>query len=176
MLILDLVSEYRFEGWRPVLAAARRIAPRIARLKRRAASRGIPVIYVNDATGTWESDRTRLLQRCLSGSARGRQVVEMIAPAADDLFIFKPRHSAFYATPLSEVLDRLHVGELILTGITSHQCVLFSAMDAYVRNLRLTVPRDCVSAPAARQTRQALFILQEALQARTTPSQRLRLR
>ena len=171
-----MVSEFRFPDWAPVLAAAQRIAPRVARLRARCASRRIPVIYVNDATGTWEADRTQLQQRCLLPSARGREVVRQIAPAANDLFIFKPRHSAFYATPLAEVLARLGVQELILTGVTSHQCVLFSAMDAYVRNLDIIVPRDCIGAPAARQTRQALFVLQEALQARITESSRLQLR
>ena len=171
-----MVSEFRFPDWAPVLAAAQRIAPRVARLRARCASRRIPVIYVNDATGTWEADRTQLQQRCLMPSARGREVVRQIAPAANDLFIFKPRHSAFYATPLAEVLARLGVQELILTGVTSHQCVLFSAMDAYVRNLDIIVPRDCIGAPAARQTRQALFVLQEALQARITESSRLQLR
>jgi nicotinamidase-related amidase len=134
------------------------------------------VIYVNDATGTWEADRTKLLQRCLAPAARGRDVVRQIAPADGDVFIFKPRHSAFYATPLAEMLGRMRVEELILTGITSHQCVLFSAMDAHVRNLELTVPQDCIGAPTARQTRQALFVLREALQARIVPSPRLRLR
>jgi nicotinamidase-related amidase len=175
MLILDMVSEFRFVDWKPVLAAASRIAPQIARLRTRANRGGVPVIYVNDTRGSWESDQTRFLQRCLAPGARGRGVAQQVAPSPHDWFMFKPRHSAFYATPLGEILEQLQVRELILTGLTSHQCVLFTAMDAYVRNFTVTVPRDCIGAPTAAHTRHALFVLKEALRARTTDSARLRL-
>jgi nicotinamidase-related amidase len=31
----------------------------------------------------------------------------------------------------------------VAPGITAHQCVLFTAMDAHVREYELIVPRDC---------------------------------
>ena len=176
LLILDMISEFQFVDWKPVLAAARRVAPRIARLRARANSSGIPVIYVNDTRDAWESDQTRFMKRCLAPGARGQDVAQQLAPAGRDWFMFKPRHSAFYATPLGEILDQLQVRELILTGLTSHQCVLFTAMDAYVRNFTVAAPRDCIGAPTSAQTRHALFLLEEALQARTAASTNLRLR
>lgn len=39
----------------------------------------------------------------------------MLRPHAEDVFIFKPRHSGFYATPLAEALGMKEVGELVLT-------------------------------------------------------------
>jgi hypothetical protein len=51
--------------------------------------------------------------------------------------------------------------------------VLFTAMDAYVRDYRLVVPRDCIAAPALAQTRHALFILEDALRGRTPLSSRV---
>ena len=176
LLILDMISEFQFVDWEPVLAAARRVAPRIAGLRARANNLGVPVIYVNDTRDTWESDQTAFMKRCLAPGARGQEVARQLAPAGSDWFMFKPRHSAFYATPLGEILDQLRVSELILTGLTSHQCVLFTAMDAYVRNFMVAAPRDCIGAPTSAQTRHALFLLQEALQARTAPSTHLRLR
>jgi hypothetical protein len=49
-------------------------------------------------------------------------------------------------------------------------------VDAYVRDHELIVPPDCIGAPQALQTRHALYVLREALNARTPRSDRIRLR
>jgi nicotinamidase-related amidase len=170
LLILDMLSEYRFSNWQATLAAARRIAPRIARLKSRAHRAGAPVVYVNDMADRWQSDQKRFLRQCLAEGARGRDTARLLAPTRNDYFIFKPKHSGFYGTPLAELLQSGNVRQLVLTGTTSHQCVLFTAMDAYVRNYDLVTPADCLGAPTAAQTRHALFILKNALRARTGSS------
>jgi nicotinamidase-related amidase len=85
-------------------------------------------------------------------------------------------HSGFYGTPLPQLLEQLGAQELILTGLTSHQCVLFTAMDAYVRDYRLVVPRDCIGAARRVETQHALFVLEHGLMARTVLSSSLKLR
>lgn len=175
LLILDMVSEFQFPDAAPVLRGARRPAHAISRLKDRAGTARIPVVYVNDTAGRWESDPRGFVQRCLARDARGRDVVELIQPDLDqDYFMFKPRHSAFFGTPLESLLSQLRIRRLVLTGITSHQCVLFTAMDAHVRDYELIVPSDCVGAESAAQTRHALFIAKHALMARVLASTRLR--
>lgn len=168
-----MLSEFQFEDWRTALTAARRIAPVIARLKARAYAAGVPVVYVNDMAGRWQSDQQQFVARCLAPGARGRDVARQMAPAPADHFIFKPKHSGFYGTPLAELLGVARIGELILTGTTSHQCVLFTAMDAYVRDYRLVAPRDCIASPSRAQTSHALFILEDALRARTPLASRV---
>lgn len=176
LLVLDMISAFDFEGARPVLRAARRIAPAIARLKSRATAQGTPVIYLNDMGGKWESDQRAYVARCRHAAAPGHDVADCLAPAPGDYFIFKPRHSGFFATPLAELLALLGARELVLTGITSHQCVLFTAMDAYVREFAVVVPSDCIAAPLPIHTRHALFVLQKAVRARTPRSASLRFR
>jgi len=174
LLILDMISEFRFPDWKPVLAVASRIAPAIARLRERARQAGVPVIYVNDMQGDWESDQTAFLERCGSAVARGKGVTRTLCPDARDYFIFKPKHSGFYSTPLATLLELNSIEELILTGTTSHQCVLFTAVDAYVRDYRIVVPVDCIGAATPLQTKQALFILKESLRARAPHSSGIR--
>jgi nicotinamidase-related amidase len=112
---------------------------------------------------------------CTSTGARGRDVVRLIEPDLDrDYFMFKPKHSAFFGTPLESLLRELGIRRLVLTGITSHQCVLFTAMDAHVREYELLVPADCVGAGSREETRHALFIAEHALRARVAGSARLR--
>jgi nicotinamidase-related amidase len=175
LLILDMVSEFRFPDAKRVLQGARHPAHAIARLRQRARTAEVPVIYVNDTAGKWESDPRAFVQRCLTPDAPGRDLVSLIEPDLDrDYFMFKPKHSAFFGTPLESLLGRLAIRRLVLTGITSHQCVLFTAMDAYVREYQVLLPHDCVGAAARAETRHALFIAEHALRARLADSTRLR--
>ncbi|HEY5761278.1 MAG TPA: isochorismatase family cysteine hydrolase [Steroidobacter sp.] len=165
LLILDMISDFRFPDGERIVRSAQRVSVNISRLKERAHAHGTPVIYVNDTGGKWESDQRAFIRRCLQPTAKGRRVVEALAPSDQDYFMFKPRHSAFFGTPLETLLRRLRVGRLVVTGTTSHQCVLFTAMDAHVREYELAIPSDCISAPSIADTRHALYILSRALNA-----------
>ena len=55
------------------------------------------------------------------------------------------RHSAFYATSLNYLLGRLETKRLILTGQVTEQCILYTALDAYVRHFTVVVPPDVVA-------------------------------
>ena len=175
LIILDVLSDFRFPDGPAVLRAARRIAPRIVRLREQAHAARIAVIYVNDNPGRWRSDLPALLEHCSAPPAKGADVVAQLAPQAIDYVVVKPRHSAFYATPLEVLLNHLGTQRLILTGLSSHQCVLFTANDAHVRNFDLIVPSDCIGAAAAADTRFALHYFASVLNAETRPSSHLRL-
>lgn len=174
LLILDMISDFRYPDGERIVRGARRAAPNIARLRERAHAAGVPVIYVNDTAGHWESDQKAFIQRCRQSDSRGREVAELLAPTPQDYFMFKPRHSAFFGTPLHSLLTRLKIRRLVATGITSHQCVLFTAMDAHVREFELVVPSDCIGAGAAADTRHALYIFAQALMAKISSSRQLR--
>lgn len=167
LIILDMISEFRFPLGQVLARRAMSTAREIVAMKRRAARARWPVIYVNDAPQVWESNPNEHVQRCLEPGARGRRIAELLAPGATDYFLFKPRHSAFYDTPLDSLLARLQIRRLVLTGVTAHQCVLFTAMDAHVRGYQLVVPRACVTAPQAAQVRRALIVLAEAMGAKS---------
>ena len=66
-------------------------------------------------------------------------------PPDDALFVIKARHSAFYETPLEYLLRQLDVQRIMLCGQVTEQCILYSALDAYVRHLRVAVPSDGVA-------------------------------
>ena len=165
MLILDMLSEFDFPDGPRLVAPALTAARRIAKLRTRAHRLRWPVIYVNDAPGTWESDKQEFLRRCASPDARGHRIARLLEPTARDYFLFKPRHSAFFETALSSLLSRLRIRRLVLTGTTAHQCVLFTAMDAHIRGYQVIVPRDAVASPRRGQTTHALAILKDAVDA-----------
>jgi nicotinamidase-related amidase len=175
LLVLDMFSDFDFPDGPQVLRAARRIAPRIRRLCERARAAGIAILYVNDNQGKWRSDMPGLVRACGAAGAKGREIAATLTPHPEDYFILKPRHSAFYATPLETLLQHFRTRRLVLTGVSSHQCVLFTANDAHVRSLELVVPRDCIAAPSPGDTRFAVKYFESVLNADVRPSAALRM-
>ena len=72
---------------------------------------GIPVIYVNDNFGRWQSDFRRQVQHCLRGESRGHEIVKLLQPEEDDYFVLKPKHSGFFSTTLETLLRYLRIGD-----------------------------------------------------------------
>ena len=170
MLIIDMINEFAFPGAEQMLASTVAVAKRIARLKSRAKSAGIPVVYVNDNFGKWQYDFNKLIGHCLQGHCGGQQIVELLRPAEDDYFVLKPKHSGFFCTPLELVLRFLGARRLILTGVAGNSCVLYTAGDAYMRDFELVVPSDCVASLNPEDNSQALDHMKNMLNAEIEPS------
>ncbi len=174
LLLVDVINELEFVGGeklrRPALAMARRVAA----LKRRAEEAGVPCVYVNDNFGQWRSDFRALVERCLHSEARGHDIAALLAPGDDDYFVLKPLHSGFYSTTLDLLLRELGSRKLVICGMATEGCVLFTAADAYIRGFELSVPRDgCASESPARH-RNALEIMRKMLKVDTAPCARVR--
>ena len=93
-----------------------------------------------------------------------------LQPERDDYFVLKPKHSGFYCTSLELLLRYLGADTLILTGLAANLCVLFTAHDAYQRDLRLFVPSDCVASNTVALNEEALEKMRSVLKADTRPS------
>lgn len=169
LLIIDMISSFEFEDGEQLFGQTRPIVPKLVELRRRCKQANIPIIYVNDNFGKWQSSQDNLIERCLK-SERGKQVFERLQPDDDDYFVLKPKQSGFFATTLETLLRYLKARTLILTGVAGNICVLFTANDAYMRDYRLVVPRDCIASNSAEATEQALDVMGQVLKADTRPS------
>ncbi len=173
LLLIDVINDLEFDDGDKLLEHAKPMAERLARLTDRARSLGIPVIYVNDNFGKWRSDFRMQLEHCRNDGVRGRCIAELLAPHKNDYFVLKPKHSGFFATALEILLEYLEVKTVILTGIASDQCVLFTASDAHVRDLFIVVPKDCCVATTIEEHERALALMRAKLDVDTTPSDEL---
>lgn len=146
LLLIDFVNDLAFDEGARLLAHARPAAHASRQLKARFRAGGFPVIYVNDNFGHWRSNFHEVVEYCSRPGCPGREQAQLLVPEEDDYFVLKPMHSGFYSTTLEVLLNHLKVDTLILTGVATDVCVLFTANDAYMRNCRLFVPGDCVAA------------------------------
>jgi nicotinamidase-related amidase len=173
LLLIDVINDLDFPGAAELLRYALPMARQIAALKERAKQHGIPVIYVNDNFGRWRSDFNAQVEHCLQDDVPGKPFVELLHPDDDDYFVLKPKHSGFFSTTLDTLLEYLGVKAVILTGIATNICVLFTANDAYMRDFQLVVPCDCVASNTEEDNQYALEQIRKVLKADTRPSAEL---
>ena len=167
LLLIDVINDFDFAEGEQLLKLAMPVGKNIAALKKRAKDAGIPAIYVNDNFGRWQSDFKKIVAHCRN--SRGKSFVEMLLPDDDDYFVLKPKHSGFYSTTLSLLLTHLTTKNVILTGIAGNNCVLFTANDAYMRDMKVFVPSDCVVSNTEEENLYALKQMETVLKADVTP-------
>jgi len=170
LILIDVINDFEFVGAEPIFKQLVPIADNLAALRKKAKRAGVPVIYVNDNFGKWQSDFQKLLNHCLNDNVKGKPIVELLKPDEDDYFVLKPKHSAFYSTTLDVLLDYLKARTLILAGITGNICVLFTANDAYMRDFHLIIPRDCVASESEEENERALEQMAKVLKADVKPA------
>jgi len=143
LIVVDMLNSYEHDDADRLTKSVERIVEPLSDLIARAEQDGTEIIYVNDNYGDWNSSQEELANRALKG-ARPDLVEPLLPPDSAD-FVLKARHTIFYMTPLEYLLGQNEIDHLILTGQVTEQCILYSALDAYVRHLKVTVPRDAVA-------------------------------
>lgn len=170
LLVIDMINCFDFPGAELLEPRAIKAAMRIAALRTQFESAGFPVIFVNDNFGEWHSEASRLVERALN---EGSVPTAIVRPGKNDYFVIKPQFSGFYATNLAVLLPRLGVNRLVLTGIATDICVLFTAADAHMRGYALWVPQDAVAAEQDERGSLALSIMRESMTADTATTTNL---
>jgi nicotinamidase-related amidase len=176
LLLIDVINDLEFPEADQIVGPAVEMAHHLLRLKKRAKRAGVPAIYVNDNFGRWKSDFRATIEHCRREGVRGREVAEILRPEEDDYFVLKPKHSGFFSTTLETLLRYLGPSTLILTGIAGNFCVLFTANDAYMRDYKLIVPRDCTVSNTPEENEAALGLMRKFLKAKTPLGRNIRLR
>jgi nicotinamidase-related amidase len=176
LLLIDVINDLAFDGSEALVEQAEQMAARLARLKRRATQAGVPAIYINDNFGQWRSDFRQTIAHCTSPRAPGRCVSQRLRPTQRDYFVLKPKHSGFFDTTLDTLLGALKIRRVIVTGIAGNICVLFTANDAYMRDLKIFAPADCIVSNTAAENDHALRQIRTVLKGNITDSVRLNFR
>lgn len=167
LLVIDLISDFDFEGGPALLDRVLPMARRLAALMQRARAAGVPVVYVNDNYGRWRSNFQQQVAHVLDGTP-GEPVTRLLMPQETDYFVLKPKRSGFYSTTLGLLLEYLGARTLVLTGVNTEVCVLFTANDAYMREFDLVLPTDGVASFNDEDHDAALGLMARTMQAQLT--------
>jgi nicotinamidase-related amidase len=143
LIVTDMLNRYEHDDADQLISSASAVLSAISGLRDRAQAEGVPLVYVNDNHGDWAAGRRELCDWALAGPQA--RLVAPVLPPEDVAFIVKARHSVFFETQLDYMLRRAGIARLVLVGQVTEQCILYSALDAYVRHYEVVVPRDAVA-------------------------------
>jgi nicotinamidase-related amidase len=166
VLLIDVINDLSFPESKGMMHEVALMSKRLAQLKEKAAEHNVPVVYVNDNFAKWRSDFKHLVAHCVEDGVPGQEMVRLLKPGEEDYFVLKPAHSGFFSTTLDILLKHLGAQTLILTGIATNICVLFTANDAFLRGYELYVPKDCVAANTPALSKESLHHMKLVLKAR----------
>lgn len=170
LLLVDMVNPLDFPGAPALAPRALAAARTTAWLRRRLSGEGVQCVYANDNYGSWHADFHALWQRCAGLAGPAGEMARALRPRRRDFSLLKPRHSAFYGTALEELLRQLACRRLVVAGVAADSCVLFTAMDAYLRGYAVWAPADCVAAETDDAGERALGLMQRVLKADVRPA------
>jgi nicotinamidase-related amidase len=138
LLVVDVINDFAHDDGRPLL---RSFEERVVEMKRAisgARAADVPVIYVNDDHGRWDSNVPALIRATIEHGAGG-DVVEQVTPQEGDPLLLKQRYSGFDHTSLDLLLEELEVKRVVLIGAATEGCVVQTAIDAREHGLQATI-------------------------------------
>ena len=145
LLVIDMLADF-LDRWPAAERAALVAAIRAVVDAVRAAAH--PIVWVRQEFAPDLSDAFLEMRRdnihiTIAGTP-GSRIIHELAPRADEPHVIKKRYSAFFGTPLDEIIRQRGVDILVLAGINTHACVRMAAIDAYQRDLAVLIPREAV--------------------------------
>jgi nicotinamidase/pyrazinamidase len=147
LLIIDMVKD-NFEESRnlPITPLARQIIGPINSLSGVFREKGWPVVFSTDAFHRQDFIFTgRMKPHSLAGT-KGAEVTDELDRQEEDLWLPKPRFSAFFKTGLDGWLRERGVTLCAVAGIATHFCVLTTVMDAICHDFQAVLLEDCTAA------------------------------
>jgi nicotinamidase-related amidase len=138
LLVVDVINDFAHDDGQSLLHS---FEERVDGMKDAiAAARGadVPVIYVNDDHGRWDSNVPALIAETIERGAGGR-VIQQVMPQKGDPLLLKQRYSGFDHTSLDLLLEKLDIKRVVLVGAATEGCVVQTAIDARELGLQATI-------------------------------------
>ena len=164
LLIIDMLNDFVLEGAPLEVPDTRKIIAVIKKEIKEAREKHNQIIYVCDSHDPDDREFSKFgwPAHAVRGT-EGAKVVNELRPQEGDIVIGKTTYSGFHNTELEEVLRKLSVGNLRLTGCVTHICIMFTASDAVLMDYKVTVVKDGIAGLAPEDHDAALRIMKNVM-------------
>lgn len=174
LLVIDMQEDFVRPGAPCYAVGAEKIIPRMKRVAERSRTHGIPVIFTQEAHRRGRVDSGReadqgtggvygaadkpVQQHCVEGTP-GIEIVKELAPQDGDIRVRKPRYNSFLGSDLDILLRNLNAQTLLVTGVCSNVCVLYTVAEGFQRDYHMRVVEDCTAGTSQQEHDAALLIM-----------------
>ena len=151
VLVIDMVRGFLEPGHNLYCPDYRALIPNIQALLERETAAGSAILFVSDHHDPDDLEFRVFPVHCVKGTAEPEVIPELAGYLTGDNLIPKNRYSGFFNTDLSQRLEQLRPDQVIVCGVCTDICVLYTTADARNRDYAVAVPADCVATfdPAA---------------------------
>ena len=167
VLVIDMVRGFMEEGY-PLYVGekGRGIIPNIQRLLERELAQGSKVFFIGDQHDPDDLEFKIYPPHSVAGTVEAEVIPELARYPGE--VIPKKRYSGFFGNQLEEKLNELKPEKLIVCGVATNICVLYTVADAKNRDYEVEVPTDCVASFNEAAHRFALEHMRKVLGAKLT--------
>ena len=162
LVLVDVINRFDHEDGDDLLRSFRERLPTLRAAIAKAREHGVPVVYVNNTEGRWDSDAPGLVRAAIE-TGHGGPEVAAVAPEPGDRFVLKPRYSAFDHTALVLLLRSLEVDRIVMAGAATEMCVVQSAIDARELGFKVTIVADACASVDDEMERLALTYAEQVV-------------
>jgi len=155
LVICDMLNDFVKKGSPLEVPMARTIIDNIGKEIKKARKNHIPIIYCCDAHKNKDPEFELWPRHAVKGT-EGAEVIKQFKPHKEDYMVNKTRYACFYKTSLDRLLKKLGITHLIVTGVVTNICILYTTADAYMRGYKVVIPENCVAALTQREHQFAL--------------------
>ena len=147
LIIVDMVKDNFEESKRlPITTFAKQIIDPINRVIGAFREQEWPIVFSTDAYRSDDFIFTASMRPHSLAGTKGAEVVDELDRRGEDLWLPKPRFSAFFRSGLDEWLKERKVSLCAVTGIATNFCVLATVLDAICFDFKVVLLEDCTAA------------------------------
>jgi len=145
LLIIDMLNDFVMDGAPLKVPGIEKIIDPIKREIKKAKSEGYQVIYLCDSHDKDDREFEFFPPHAIKGT-EGAKIIDDLKPEGNDIIVRKTTFSGFYGTDLDEILRKLSVERLVVTGDVINICILYTVADAVMRGYKVDLVKDAVIA------------------------------
>ncbi len=144
LIIVDMLNDFVDSRGTLVVPAAEGLIPVQRKLLDAARESGMVVLYLADHHRPDDPEFKMWPPHAVEGTW-GAQVVPELAPRDNGRVIPKRRYSGFFGTDLDLTLREAGATTIVLVGVLTDICVMYTSADASARAYRVIVVRDATA-------------------------------
>jgi len=160
IIVVDMLNDFVKPEGALVVPCAADLVPKQAQLLKAARESGMSVVYLADRHQPNDPEFKMWPPHAVVGTW-GSEVIEELAPAENERVIPKRRYSGFYGTDLDLTLREASVSTVVLVGVLTDICVMYTSADASARGYRVIVVTDATGSVSDERHKFALEHMRE---------------
>lgn len=143
LLIIDMLNDFVRDGAPLKVPNIETIIEPIKKEIEKAKNQRYPIIYVCDSHDEDDKEFEMFPPHAVKNTG-GAKIIDELKPQGSDIIIRKSTYSGFFNTNLDEVLRKLRIEKLIVTGCVTNICILYTVSDAVLRGYKVDVVKGAV--------------------------------